>query len=65
MSKMHYTALLPDDRSDDLLYHAALAVEEEQALAAEMAGWEAAAIDGGFAGPSRRCRPEIASSLRS
>jgi hypothetical protein len=59
-------ALPPEDGSeDDPLYQAALAVEEEQALAAEMAEWEAAAIDDGFSDPDRRCWPEIASSLRN
>jgi hypothetical protein len=42
-------ALPPQEGSDDdLLYQAALAVEEEQALAAEMAEWEVATIDDGF-----------------
>ena len=46
-------ALPPDEVSDsDPLYPAALAVEQDEALAAEMAEWEAATIDDGFA-PSR------------
>ena len=47
-------ALPPEDESDDdPQYQAALAVEREQALAAEMAEWEAATIDQGLgdAGP--------------
>jgi hypothetical protein len=59
-------ALPPEDGSDDdSLYQAALAVEKKRALMAEMAEWEAAAIDDGFSDPGRRGWPEIASSLRS
>ena len=50
-------ALPPEDGSDDdPLYQAALAVEQEHELAAEMAEWEVAAIgDGlGSAGPRNR-----------
>lgn len=43
-------ALPPDELSySDPLYQAALAVEQDQALASEMADWEAATIDDGFA----------------
>jgi hypothetical protein len=39
-------ALPPDEVSDsDPLYRAALAVEQDEALAAEMAEWETATID--------------------
>ena len=42
-------ALPPDEVSDsDPLYQAALAVEQDEALAAEMAEWEAATIDDGL-----------------
>ena len=42
-------ALPPEDGSDDdPLYQAALAVEQEHALAAEMAEWEVATIDAGL-----------------
>jgi predicted transcriptional regulator len=47
-------ALPPEDGSDDdPLYQAALAVEQEHELAAEMADWEVATIDDGLgdAGP--------------
>lgn len=47
-------ALPPEDESDDdPLYQAALAVEKEHELAAEMTEWEAATIDDGLgdAGP--------------
>ena len=50
-------ALPPEEGSDDdPLYQAALAVEEEQALAAEMAEWEVATIDDGLgdAGSSKK-----------
>jgi metal-responsive CopG/Arc/MetJ family transcriptional regulator len=36
-----------DSSDDDPLYQAALAVEEEHALAAEMAEWEIATVDDG------------------
>jgi thioredoxin-like negative regulator of GroEL len=43
-------ALPSDEVSDsDPLYRAALAVEQDEALAAEMAEWETATIDDGFA----------------
>ena len=43
-------ALPPDEVSDsDPLYQAALAVEQDEALAAEMAEWEAATLDDGLA----------------
>jgi len=42
-------ALPPEDGSDDdPLYQAALAVEQDPALAAEMAEWEAATLDDGL-----------------
>lgn len=42
-------ALPPDEVSDsDPLYQAALAVEQDEALAAEMAEWEAATLDDGL-----------------
>ena len=42
-------ALPPDEISDsDPLYQAALAVEQDEALAAEMAEWEAATLDDGL-----------------
>lgn len=42
-------ALPPNEVSDsDPLYQAALAVEQDVALAAEMADWEEAAIEDGF-----------------
>ena len=44
-------ALPPEDGSDDdPLYQAALAVEQDEALAAEMAEWEIATIDDGLGG---------------
>jgi hypothetical protein len=43
-------ALPPDEVGDsDPLYQAALAVEQDEALAAEMAEWEMATIDDGLA----------------
>jgi hypothetical protein len=43
-------ALPPDEVSDsDPLYQAALAVEQDEALAAEMAEWEAATVGDGLA----------------
>ena len=43
-------ALPPDEVSDsDPLYQAALAVEQDEALAAEMVEWETATIDDGLA----------------
>ena len=42
-------ALPPDEVSDsDPLYQAALAVEQDETLAAEMAEWEEATIEDGF-----------------
>jgi predicted transcriptional regulator len=50
-------ALPPEDGSDDdPLYQAALAVEQEQALAAEMAEWEVATIDDGLDDPPKKRR---------
>jgi hypothetical protein len=50
-------ALPPDEVSDsDPLYLAALAVEQDEALAAEMAEWEAATIDDGLASEASRDR---------
>ena len=43
-------ALPPDDaRDDDPLYQAALAVEQDEALAAEMNEWEATTVGDGLA----------------
>jgi metal-responsive CopG/Arc/MetJ family transcriptional regulator len=48
-------ALPPEDGGDeDPLYQAALAVEKEHELAAEMAEWEIATIDDGFDDPPKR-----------
>jgi hypothetical protein len=50
-------ALPPDDGGDDdPLYQAALAVEEEHALAAEMAKWEIATIADGLEDPPKKRR---------
>jgi hypothetical protein len=50
-------ALPPDGVSDnDPLYQAALAVERDEALAAEMAEWETATIDDGLPSESTRDR---------
>ena len=50
-------ALPPEDGGDDdPLYQAALAVEEEHALAAEMAEWEIATIDEGLEDPPKKRR---------
>ena len=50
-------ALPPDDGGDDdPLYQAALAVEEEHALAAEMAEWEIATIADGLEDPPKKRR---------
>jgi len=43
-------ALPPEDGDDDPLYQAALAVEKEKVLAAEMAEWETATIEDGLTG---------------
>jgi metal-responsive CopG/Arc/MetJ family transcriptional regulator len=52
-------ALPPDGVGEsDPLYQAALAVEQDEALAAEMAAWEAATIDDGFAPGSSGRTPE-------
>jgi len=51
-------ALPPEDRGDDdPLYHAALTVERDHTLAAEMAEWEFAMLNDGLgeSGPSPRC----------
>jgi hypothetical protein len=45
-----------DSSDDDPLYQAALAVEEEHALAAEMAEWEIATIDDGIEDPPKKRR---------
>ena len=48
-------ALPPDEVSDsDPLYRAALATEQNEALAAEMAEWETATIDVGLPSESSR-----------
>ena len=50
-------ALPPDEVSDsDPLYRAALAVEQDETLAAEMAEWETATTDDGFASDASRDR---------
>jgi hypothetical protein len=50
-------ALPPDEVSDsDPLYRAAVAVEQDEALAAEMAEWETATIDDGLPSESNRDR---------
>jgi predicted transcriptional regulator len=52
-------ALPPEDGSDDdPLYQAALAVEKEHELAAEMAEWEVATIDDGLGDARRRTASE-------
>jgi hypothetical protein len=52
-------ALPPDQVSDsDPLYQAALAVERDEALATEMAEWEAATIADGFAADPAKPAPE-------
>ena len=40
--------LPPEDRDDDPLYRAAMAVEKEEALGAEMDEWETATIEDGL-----------------
>ena len=45
-----------DGGNDDPLYQAALAVEEEHALAAGMAEWEIATIDDGREDPPKKRR---------
>jgi hypothetical protein len=48
-------ALPPEDGSaDDPLYQAALAVEEDEKLSAEMGEWETATIDDGLSGGNVR-----------
>jgi metal-responsive CopG/Arc/MetJ family transcriptional regulator len=50
-------ALPPDEVSDsDLLYRTAIAVEQDEALAGEMAEWETATIDDGFASEASQDR---------
>jgi hypothetical protein len=50
-------ALPPDEVSDnDPLYRVALATEQDEALAAEMAEWETATIDDGLPSESSRDR---------
>jgi hypothetical protein len=50
-------ALPPEDGGDnDPLYRAALAVEKEHALAAEIAEWEVATIDDGLDDPPKKRR---------
>jgi hypothetical protein len=52
-------ALPPEDGSErDPLYQAALAVEQDEVLAAEMAEWEIATIDDGLGGgdPTKKRR---------
>ena len=39
-------ALVPENSEDDPLYLAALAVEQDEGLAAEMAEWDVTAADG-------------------
>jgi predicted transcriptional regulator len=52
-------ALPPEDGSDDdPLYQAALAVEKEHELAAEMAEWEVATIDDGLGDARHRTASE-------
>jgi predicted transcriptional regulator len=52
-------ALPPEDGSDDdPLYQAALAVEKEHELAAEMAEWEVATIDDGLGNAGHRTASE-------
>jgi hypothetical protein len=41
-------ALPPEDAADDPLYRIAMAVESDEALAAEMQEWEEATIEDGF-----------------
>ena len=47
-------ALAPEDGEDDPLYQAALAVEQDERLAAEMAEWDVAVADGLTADPAPR-----------
>lgn len=50
-------ALPPEDvGNDDPLYQAALAVEQEHALAAEMAEWEVTTIGDGLEDPPEKLR---------
>jgi thioredoxin-like negative regulator of GroEL len=52
-------ALPGDEVSDsDPLYQAALAVEQDEALAAEMAEWETATIDDGLASQASQTAPD-------
>jgi hypothetical protein len=56
IERLLIATLPPDEVGDsDPLYRAALAAERDEALATEMAEWEAATIDDGFAPrPSKR-----------
>jgi metal-responsive CopG/Arc/MetJ family transcriptional regulator len=49
-------ALPAEDTEDDPLYRAAVAVEADTALVAEMAEWEAATLDDGLSGGGKRRR---------
>jgi hypothetical protein len=52
-------ALPPEElRDDDPLYQAALAVEADLKLSAEMADWEEATLGDGLIAPSLRKNPE-------
>ena len=53
-------ALPLEDGDDDPLYRAAVAVEADAALAAEMAEWEAVTLDDGLSGRDKRRRRRIA-----
>ena len=58
-------ALPPEDRDDDPLYQAALAVEEDETLADEMAEWEAASIADGLSDSEAIGRAEFRRGMRS
>jgi predicted transcriptional regulator len=47
-------ALPPEDGDDDPLYRAAMAVEQDEALGAEMDEWETATVEDGLAGGDPR-----------
>jgi predicted transcriptional regulator len=47
-------ALPPEDGDDDPLYRAAMAVEQDEALGAEMDEWETAMVEDGLAGGDPR-----------
>ena len=53
-------ALPLEDGDDDPLYRAAVAVEADAALAAEMAEWEAVTLDDGLSGRDKQRRRRIA-----